>query len=328
MSNLNKILITGATGFLGSHLLEIIDYNLYQVFCLVRPSAKKDFITKFPITIINGDVLAATKDCAPFDFDYIIHAAGFMSSNSADDEKLLQINIEGTKEIIKLAERKNVKRLVHISSVVAIGCNLNSMDPILNEESENITVGLKFSNYDAKRLAEEEVLRATREGKIRSVILNPSLMYGARDALKSVRQSNIKAASGKLPFYPEGGVNIVSVQDVAKTILIALSEGRNGERYILSGENITTKDLLSRFSLLNNKKAPSVKLPLKKMKIIANLLALLKVKGQLNLQNIFIGTSYHWYSNDKAKSELHFSTTPIQDAIGKSFNFMKENQLI
>lgn len=306
-----KILVTGARGFLGGHLVKALKDVGYEV------------------VPFSGDLLNLETMLPQFEgIDGVFHVAGAMSSTPKDRERLFRVNVEGVKNIIKATQQKKVPRLVHVSSVVAIGSNLHQSDPLLNESSNNITKNLNYANYDSKRIGEELVLEAARCGVINAVVVNPSLIYGAGDAKKIIRKGNVRAARGKLPFYTAGGVNIVAVEDVTAGMIEAFKKGRNAERYLLTGDNILIKDLLTTISELAGAKAPARILPTGLLNFLAALSDYLGFKSELCRENIFSATTFHWYDNAKARAELNFSPRHYREALKSSVDWMKENHYL
>lgn len=321
-----KVLVTGATGFLGSHLVQGLTAQGWDVRALVR---KNSDLTELPssIQIIYGDLLDKKSVQEGLEsVDGVFHVAGLMSSSPKERENLFKVNVEGTQSIVDLCIEKKIKKLVHVSSVVAVGASLDR--EILNENSENITLGKSFANYDSKRQGEEIVLKAARAGALNATVVNPSLMYGARDARKSTRKGNLRAAQGKLPFYTSGGVNVVPVEDVVKAMLVAFNSGKSGERYLLTGENITIQELLTTISRLADAQEPRTVLPDKLFLALAKAHDFLGLKTELSQENYFAATAFHWYDNSKAKKDLGFQPGPWQEALKRSVQWMKDNGLL
>lgn len=321
-----KVLVTGASGFLGSHLVTALLKKGFSVRVLLRKQLENQNFEKCEVAI--GDVLKLeTLVEAMKGVDGVFHVAGAMSSSPKDRKRLFQVNVTGVKNIIEAVAISKCK-LLHVSSVVAVGVNLTANDPLLNENSSNITKDMGYSNYDTKRLGEELVLSAIEHKRIEGVVVNPGLIYGAGDAKKSIRKGNIKAAKGKLPMYTSGGVNVVAVEDVTAAMIEAYLHGRNGARYLLTGDNITVKELLSTISTLAGATPPHKELPTKPAKFIAGLLDTLGVKSELCSENIFSATGFHWYDNSLAKKELGFKPKNYKEAIKSSVDWMKENHYI
>ena len=312
-----KILVTGANGFLGSHVVDRFLKEGHAVTAMIHHSSEA--LNEFPCEKVNADLLDVHSLLnLKENWDWIIHVAGAMSSSPKDRQRLFEVNVEGVKNILRLAEVKKAN-LIHLSSCVAVGASHSAEGPLLTETSTNITVGKNFSNYDSKRLGEDLVLQAAKENRIKAVVLNPGLIYGPGDARKSIRKGNVLAARGKLPFYTSGGVNIIHVDDVTTAILSAMEKGRSGERYLITGDNITVKELLQTLSLAAGAKPPSKLLPDFLLKMFSFL---------ISKENVFSATAFHWYDNAKARKELNLHPQSYQKAIKDSVDWMKSNHYL
>lgn len=324
-----KVLVTGANGFLGYHLVRKLSMLNYEVKAMVRDASDISTLSELKCEIVKADILDFENllTCAQ-NVDVVFHVAGAMSSSQKDNQRLFDVNVTGVKNIIRVCSELKIKRLIHVSSVVSVGVNLKETDPLLTEESFNITKELNFSNYDTKRIGEELVLSSAKNGKVDAVVVNPGLIYGSGDAKKIIRKGNIKAARGRLPFYTSGGVNIVAVEDVVEGMIAAIKIGKSGQRYLLTGSNITIKELLTTISKSAGARPPFIKLPSSLLKFLSVIHDFLGLKGQLSKENIFSATTFHWYDHSKAKKELNFHPMDYKRAIANSVNWMKENNYL
>jgi dihydroflavonol-4-reductase len=324
-----KVLVTGANGFLGSHLVRALIEQNYEVHAMVRANSDKSSLDHLNCKIVVGDILdpISLRNCM-CGMTGVFHVAGAMSSSPRDKEWLFNVNVKGVQNVIDGCIEKKVKRLVHVSSVVAVGTNIKEKLPPLNENSKNVTKSMGFANYDSKRQGEELVLTAAKNNLIEAVVVNPGLIYGAGDAKKIIRKGNILAAKGKLPVFTLGGVNIVAVEDVVKAMIEAYKVGHNGERYLLTGDNITIKKLLTTISQLAGARPPQKELPTGLAKIFATILDLLGFKLELCRENVFTATTFHWYDNAKARRDLKFNPVEYKVALKNSVDWMKENKYL
>lgn len=277
-----------------------------------------------------GDVTDAEsvrKAC--LDVDTVFHLAGVVGYSKAMRAQMEQVNVQGTRNVVDAIQAGPKPRLIYMSSVVAIGASFDGTT--LNEDSPFNLSHLNLGYFETKKQAEEIVVQACRENKIRAVILNPSTIYGAADAKKGSRKTQLKVARGKFPFYTSGGASIVSVHDVVNAILAARTKGRNGERYILSGENLTIKEIFNRIANLAGVKPPSIYLPNFAVKAIGHVGDRLEAagkKGPLNSENAWTAILYHWFDHSKATKELGFRPRPAQEALAESVGWMKQQGLL
>jgi dihydroflavonol-4-reductase len=236
------------------------------------------------------------------------------------------INVDGTANVLSACQQNKVRRLVHMSSVVAVGASFDGRQPLNEDDHYNIG-HLNLGYFETKRQAEQLVIAAAKQGLVDAVCVNPSTIYGAGDATKGSRKIQFKVASGKFPFYTAGGVSVVPIEDVIQGTLAAWKVGRTGERYILSGENLTIKEVFSTIAELAGAKPPNIYLPnavVKTVGCIGDVLEKLGRKGPLNSESAWTAILYHWFDHSKAKKELGFRPGPARDALKQSINWIKK----
>ena len=239
---MKKYLVTGATGFVGSWVARrLLELN-HEVTVLCRDPKKLDPDLFEKCISVVGDVTDPKSLAKAFKgMDRVYHLAGFVGYSEELRQKMEEVNVQGTQNVIDACKKNKIKELVYMSSVVAIGA---SFDPVvLNENSEYTISDLNLGYFETKRAAEKLVVEAHKKGVIEAFILNPSTIYGPGDFKKSSRKAQLKVALGKFPVYTKGGVSVVSIHDVVEATLLVTEKGTPGERYILSGDNITIKQL-------------------------------------------------------------------------------------
>jgi dihydroflavonol-4-reductase len=322
-----KALVTGASGFLGQWLTKkLIEMN-HEVSVLVRGS-------DYPLAkarIFKGDITdfeSVSKACVGQ--DVVFHLAGIISYDERQRSLMEKVNVGGTFNVVTACEKQHVEKLIHLSSVVAVGAGFSS-NQILNEQSTYNLTKYNFGYFETKRKAEKLVLEAAKNKKIFGVCINPSTIYGEGDAVKESRNTQLSAARGKLLFYPSGGVSIVSVEDVIDGTIAAYEKGRSGERYILSGENLYLKEVFTSISKLAGQSPPKFQMPDFIMKTLANIDRLagkVGMHGPLPAERALVSTMFHWYDHSKATFELGFQPRPAVYALEKSVNWMKSHGYI
>lgn len=326
-----KVLVTGATGFLGGWLVRRLAQDGHDVRIIRRRNSPLDEIADLPLDIREGDVTnvdSLVEACA--EVDSVFHLAGLIAYTRAQREAMERINVGGTRNVIEACRKRGVRRLIHLSSVVAVGA---SFDPrvILDENSEYNLQHLNLGYFETKRAAEQLVLEAVHDHGLDAVMINPSTIYGAGDAKKGSRGIQLKVARGKFPFYTSGGASIVAVEDVIDAIIAAWTKGRTGERYIVSGENLLLRDLFAAIANEAGVPAPRILLPnplVHALGKVGDALERIGVKGPINSENAWTSTLFHWFDNSKAKRELGLNPKPARVAIANSVRWSRENGLL
>ncbi len=255
------ILITGGTGVLGIYIVEALladGFTDIEVFSRSGSRSSLPFASNSNVTFTKGDVAALHPLTEAIErSDYVIHAAAVVSFHPKRFDLMHTVNVEGTANVVNIALESNVKKVIHISSIAAIGRSEKS-----GVISENTSWGnSKYNSYYGitKYLAEQEVWRAHHEG-LNMAIINPSLIMGGKAWGQSSLQIFKKVYDG-LPYFTTGSTGIVDVQDVAKMALSLLKSDINGERYIASGGNISYKDLFQKMAFYMDRKAPKKPAP-------------------------------------------------------------------
>ncbi|MCB0348051.1 MAG: NAD-dependent epimerase/dehydratase family protein [Bdellovibrionales bacterium] len=325
-----KVLITGATGFLGEWIVKESVARGYEVHILVRKTSDLEKIKNLPITTHTGDVTDLESiNLACKNMDAVFHLAGLISYKKSAKESMYAVNVGGTKSVLSACIKNNIRTLVYLSSVTAIG---SSFKPVpLNEESSYNIANLHLGYFDTKHEAENLVMAAYKEGTIDPVILNPSTIYGAGDATKSSRKIQMQVAKGKFPFYTPGGVNVVHIEDVVKGFFLAFDKKIFGERIILAGDNLTIKTLFRIIAEASGVTPPSILLPkllLRGIGLIGDSFEALHLKGPIGSETAWTSSLYHWFDNTKAKQQLGIDFQPSTEAIKQSVTWAKENGFI
>lgn len=324
------VLVTGGSGFVGSWLVKRLVREGLQVRVLHRKSSKLDDLDGVPFESAYGDVTDAEsleKSCRGV--DSVFHLAGVVGYSKAMRAEMDRVNIGGTENVIRACEINNIRRLLHMSSVVAIGASLK---PHLLNENSPYTIGqFNLGYFQSKKAAEDRVREAVRGKRIDAVMVNPSTVYGPGDAKKGSRKVQMKVAQGRFPFYPSGGASIVSVHDVVDGIVKAWQKGRSGERYILSGENLLVRDVFRKIAERAGVNPPRICLPrfaALTLGRIGDTLEAMGKKTPLNSENARVASMFHWFDSEKAKVELGFSTRSADEALAESVDWMKANKYI
>jgi len=325
-----RVLVTGATGFLGRHLVQDLVSSGADVSILVRKTSNLQPFKNININIAVGDItdqqalLKATENT-----DIVYHLAGLIAYKKSDRAQMERVNVDGTGNIINACIANKVNKVLYLSSVAAIGA---SPTPDTIDEVFNFNLSeFNLSYFETKRKAEELVTKAVNASKLAVYMINPATIYGAGDATKDSRKTQIRVAQGKFKFYPPGGVNVVHVNDVIRAIHQCLENGQAGRRYIISGNNLTIKELFATIADIAGVPPPALPIPRWCLFGLGHFGDLLRACGKetsLSSETAITASYFHWFNNQRAIKELGFEPTPAKLAIEESVYWMRENGLL
>ncbi|HZX13455.1 MAG TPA: SDR family oxidoreductase [Thermodesulfobacteriota bacterium] len=322
------ILVTGATGFLGSHVARKLVERGERVRILLRKTSRTSNIKDIDAERAYGDILdidsvkEALKGC-----DTLYHIAGIVSSRKSDYGRMEEINVKGTFNVFSSALEAGVKKAVYTSSVAAIGVDPNG--GIANEETPFTLEPMGIQYLNTKYYAEKEALKFYQKG-LPLVIVNPSIVIGPGDIYLSSTALIVWYCKRKFPGYMDGGVNVVDVEDVAEGHILAAEKGRVGERYILGNKNLS---IMECFSLLE--RVTGIPSPKRKVPYFVALTAgfirerIIRVSSpSFVLQDVDsakAGRLYWYFDSSKAVRELGFPQTPVEESLKKTIKWFRDN---
>ena len=327
---MKKILVTGATGFLGSNLASALVESGAKVRILRRPTSSLGALEGIDVEHVVGDirdpeaVLRAARGC-----ETVFHAAALVSYWRRQREEMYATNIGGTANVVNACLKAGVRRLVHTSSIAAIGFAGNGT--LANESTpfnwDRYDIGYRISKYHA----EQEIVRGIQRG-LSAVIVNPSVIIGERDIHFNGGQIIRDVYRKRIFYYAKGGINIVYVGDVVRGHISAAQLGGIGERYILGGENLTHRDVIAITADIVGGMKPVAKLP---MWLVRSIAEASELYGNLTNSKPWIGRELIggidlqcWFSCDKAKENLGYTVTPFRTAVQKAFDWYRQEHLL
>ena len=328
----STILVTGATGFIGSYVLRQLEAEGYtKLRALHRPGSPTDLVESVQLNIDwrEGDLLDFhSLEEAIQGVDAIIHTAAMVSFHGSDRTDLMEVNVEGTRHLVNLAIHYQLKKFIHISSVAALGRKLEHN--IISEDTEWQSSVFNSNYAKSKQLAEMEVWRAFAEG-LSVAILNPANVLGAgfwdQGTPRTFRQ-----IAGGFRYYTEGMTGYVDVRDVARLSVRLLQLPIEGRRFIASENDYTYQEVFQLIAKALDAPAPSIRvkswmIPFARMSDWIKS----RIKGRRPFlsREIVRNSRMRWqYLNDRSKEELGFDYTPIQQTImetGAAYKKSMEN---
>jgi len=318
-----KTLVTGATGFIGSHVAHALAERGDDLRLLARRTSRLDHLEDITFDRAIGDVTdrrAVRRAMA--DVDRVFHIAGRTSLRNEDREAVWDTNVRGTRVVLSSALEAGVERVVLTSSVAAVGVG-SSRKPI--DETAIFDIGhLGITYVNSKHEAEVEALRLAARG-LPVTIVNPSFVLGP-DATRGSSMDLVKRfLLKKVPAYVEGGLNIVDVRDVAKGHLLADEKGEVGERYILSGRNFTLDRLFADLARISGVDSPRLKLPGPVLLHALELGSRLPMPVPMPTSPDEVRSAMLWwtYKNTRAKRDLGFNPRPHEETLEAAVNWQR-----
>lgn len=322
-----KVFVTGATGFVGSHVARALTAEGARLRLLVRSSSNLENLEGLNAETVTGDLRepealrTAVRGC-----DALMHVAADYRLWVRDPKAMYAANVDGTRELLRLAREENVGRAVYTSSVATMGFRREAV--IVNEETP-VTIEDMIGHYKrSKFLAEREAIEAARGGQ-QVIVLNPTTPVGSSDRKPTpTGQIIVDFLNRKFPAYVDTGLNLVDVSEVARTHVAALTRGRSGERYILGGENLTLKQILDKMSAITGLPSPKLKVP----HSVAMLFAFFdeNITGRLRgrepratVEAVRMGRKMMFASSHKAESELGFRVVPVYAALRLAIDWFR-----
>jgi len=319
---MKKVFITGISGLLGTNLAaELLDQN-YSIKAIVRNASK--YIGKITsnLELIQMDLSGDFRDHLK-ETDIVIHIAAETSTNLiryADYEK---INYEATVRLFEIAKEQRVKQFIFISTANTIGYgSLNHLG------TETVKMKKPFSklHYAKSKLAAEKYLLKNQQG-IDVKVLNPTFMIGPFDSKPSSGKIILMSLNKKLVFYPPGGKNFVPVKDVVSAILNSFEHGKSGEKYLISGNNLSYKEFFGKLKEITDEKQLLIPIPmpvLMTIGVFGNLMRQLNVKTSLSSTNMKALCVKNYYSNQKSIHELKITYSSLNFAIKEAVEYFQK----
>lgn len=327
------VLMTGATGFIGSHIARKLKEKGAEVRALVRPASETGDLDRAGVSKIHGDitdrvsVLTALEGC-----EILYHCAGFVSFRKKDYKKMVEINVDGAKNVLSAALEAGVRRVVFTSSVAALGPAVKGGLITEDSASEPDFNGADIGYMNVKRAAETSALDFCEKG-LDVVITNPSVVVGSGDRHLSSVGSVLWYCKKRFPGYMDGTLNLTDVEDVAEGHILAAEKGKTGERYILSNTNLTVLEYFNLLEKVTGIAAPKLKIPYPVA--YASAFFAERVLGlafpnysTMDLDSVKL-SRYNWHADcSKAERELGYRRGSVEEGLRKTVEWFKSRGLL
>jgi dihydroflavonol-4-reductase len=319
--------VTGATGFVGSHVARVLHENGADLRLLVRPTSNPKNIEALHAERAMGDLRdPASLKRAMSGCDTVFHVAADYRLWIRDPDQMYGSNVEGTRAILEAARNNGVRRIVYTSSVATMGFTSNGRPA---DEDSPVSLENMIGHYKrSKFMAEQVAIEAGKSG-MHVVVVNPTTPVGEQD-IKPTPTGRIIVdfLKKKFPAYVDPGLNLVDVDECARGHVAALEKGRSGERYILGGENLTLKQILDKLAHITGLPSPKVRVPY----VLALATGVIDelVTGHLRgrepratIDAVRMGRKKMFVSSGKAQRELGWNILAVDDALARAVEWFR-----
>jgi dihydroflavonol-4-reductase len=327
-SPLASVLVTGASGFLGSAIAAALRASGHQVCVLVRPTSPRTNL--FPgDRLSEGNLLdRASLVDALEGVRFLFHAAADYRLWARNPEEIVQNNVEGTRLLMEEALRAGVERIIYTSSVAT----LKPVEGASATEEQSLAEDEAIGAYKRSKVAAERLVEAMiHEDGLPAVIVNPTTPIGPRDVRPTpTGRIIIEAASGRMPGFVDTGLNLAHVDDIAAGHVAALLHGRIGERYILGGENVFLVDMLADIADLVGRRPPTLKIPraaVYPVAYAAEMMARIRgVEPFVTLDGLRMARHHMFFDDAKARRELGYASRPYQEGLSDAIAWFRAHR--
>jgi dihydroflavonol-4-reductase len=327
----STIFLTGATGFIGGHLLKALVNEGAKVRCLVRRSSSRRNLKGLPVEEVEADLRAPNllrevmTGC-----DLVFHCAADYRLYARDKSELYDTNVEGTRNVLKIASETGVRRIVYTSSVGALGLHPDGRpaDETTPVTLKDMVGHYKKSKFLAERVADEWVAKG-----LPVVIVNPSTPVGEGDLKPTATGKMIvDFLKRKIPGYVDTGLNLVDVRDVAQGHLLAAQKGKVGEKYILGNRNMSLEEIFTTLAEISGLPAPKLEiphwLPMGVAAVETTFCRLTGFEPRVPLESVKLSRHKMYFDGSKAVRELGMPQTPVEEALRRAVDWFRDNNYV
>jgi dihydroflavonol-4-reductase len=323
------VFVTGATGFVGSHVARALAEKGADLRLLVRADSNTKNIDDVKAELVTGDLRdPVSLEKGISGCEVVFHVAADYRLWVRDPAEMYRTNVEGTRAILEAARKNRVRRVVYTSSVATMGFTSNGQPA---DENSPVSLDKMIGPYKrSKFMAEQVTIEAARAGQD-VVIVNPSTPVGERD-IKPTPTGRIVVdfLKKKFPAYVDTGLNLVDVKECALGHIAALEKGRSGERYILGGENLTLKQILDKLAAITGLPSPKIRVPyvLALATGVVDEIVTGRIRGReprATIDAVRMGRKKMFVSSAKAERELGWKRVPVDDALRRAADWFRAN---
>lgn len=322
------ILVTGATGFIGSAVARKLNARGLSVRVLARNTSPRRNLEGLDCEVVQGDMTDEASMTAALDgVRWLFHVAADYRLWAPDPNDIIQANLKGTGSVMRAALKQGVERVVYTSSVATLRA---PDEPIAVDETAPLAPGEGIGAYkESKVVAERLVEKMVAEQGLPAVIVNPSTPIGPRDVKPTpTGRILIEAATGRIPAFVDTGLNLVHVDDVAEGHLLAMDKGRIGERYILGGQDASLRQMLADIAGLVGRKAPTINLPRGPLYPLAYAAeAMGRITGKepfVTVDALKMASHHMFFSSAKAERELGYTYRPAVEGLADAVAWFRD----
>jgi dihydroflavonol-4-reductase len=324
-----KTFVTGATGFVGSHVAELLQQQGAELRLLVRAGARTDNVSFLKAERVEGDLRdfeslrRGMSGC-----DVVFHIAADYRLWVRNPEEMYRVNVDGTLAVMDAARQAGVKRVVYTSSVATMGF---LQDGTIVDEDTPVNLSHMIGHYKRSKFMAEQAALAAGRGGAPVVVVNPTTPIGERD-IKPTPTGRIVVdfLNRNFPAYVDTGLNLVDVKEVARGHLLAMEKARPGERYILGGENLTLKQILDKLAAITGLPSPTMQVPhsvaLGYAVFDQFFTGVLRRKEpRATVEAVRLGRKKMFASSAKAERELGYRVVPAEDALRRAASWFLQH---
>ncbi|HEY9111910.1 MAG TPA: hopanoid-associated sugar epimerase [Rhodanobacteraceae bacterium] len=323
-----RVLVSGASGFVGSAVVRALLRHGYPVRALARASSDTANLDGLDVEIVHGDLLdmpsleRALQDC-----EGLFHVAADYRLWARDPREIRRCNLRGTHNILLAAQRRGVRRSVHTSSVATLGLH---QDGTPSDEATPVRPADMIGEYKRSKFLSEALVRRCARAGNDTVIVNPATPVGPRDRKPTpTGRMILDAARGRMPAFVDTGLCVVHVDDVAEGHVLAYQYGRRGRRYVLGGENMSLQSILATIAELTGRRAPWPKLPHAAVLPLAHVAeAWARITGvapNVTVDGVKLSRHRMYFSSRRAETELGYRARPAREALADAIQWFRDH---